>query len=517
MALFRYGVIAEMVCRPLAPGELSQLVRQAAGRRWQLPSGTERQYRERVIWTWIARYRKAGLRGLLPRRRRDAGVFRRLSADALEFACALRREDRARSAALILDMLERSARVLPGSVSRQVIDRALRGAGLERIRPSKHGKTGRVRRRIEVDGPNALWVGDYHDPVEFPVHGGGALRSFLGGWIDHFSRYLPYAAFYRSQALCTLEDTLKNALLRAGKPVKAYVDNAKIYHANAFAFACDRLDIQLVHSKAYDSACRGVIERFWGDGDVAEFEREIAKRGVSGLDELNVLFWAWLEERYHRRPHSETGATPLARRESFQPAFPEINLLAELFLVRVRRKVHRRLSTVEVDGVAFHVDPRLRGKLVQVHYDPHDLSSVVIHFDGRRLERASRALPNVAPPTPQSEQPIPTGFDYLGQVLIDHERRRARQTRPIAFRNLQPGPVFDLAALEHHLEVARARPLKPADRAAVRVFFERYAPLNEDIVSYALERAQAVRGRGLHLSVYLDFVRSFHLDKGGTS
>jgi transposase InsO family protein len=516
-ALFRLSVIAELVTCVLGPGELTAAVRELAARRWITPRGCEATLSERTVWQWLRLYRGGGLAALMPAIRSDAGTVKILSPDAIAFAADLRREDRGRSAALVLDMLERAGKVERGAVARQTIDRVLRGMGLGRIRPGTKASAGKVRRRIEVSGPNALWVGDYHDPVAIPLLGeGGTLRCHVSAFIDHWSRFVPYAAYYASQAIYTLEDSFKKAILRAGKPDKVYVDNAKIYRSTAFAFACDRIESKLVHSKAYESEGRGVIERLWGDGLIDTFEREVVHRGVRGLDELNRLLWAWLDEHYHRRPHGETGAAPLARREGFTPVFPGVEKVAELFLVAARRKVDRKYSTVSVDGVTFHVDPALRGKLVRVHYDPHDLSSAVIYFDGRRIQRAPRAAPNVAPPTPPSPAPVRTGFDYLGQVLLDHECRRLREARPIAFADIEPARGFDLADFERRLEVALTHPLNDDDRRAARGVFERFGPLSEPIVTLALERAQTARGRGLHITVYLDFVRTFHLEKGGT-
>ncbi len=511
-ALFRYGVIADLVTHVLSPGELTRAIGEAAGQRFLLPRGGETGFSARTIWTWLREYRRGGIEALLSKRRSDRGELRAISAEALERAADFRREDRARSAAAIVDMLEREGKVKKGSVSRQTIDRTLRRLGLERIAPGK--APGKVRRRIEVAGPNALWVGDYHDPVVIPLQGGGALRCHIGAFIDHFSRYLVYGAYYPSQAIYTLEDVFKKAVLKAGRPEIAYVDNAKIYHSHAFTFACDRIGTRLTHSKSYESEGRGVIERFWGT--VAAFERELARRGVRDLAEVNRLFWAWLEERYHSVRHDEIDATPNERRAGFAPSFPKLDLVAELFLLKVRRTVNRKLSRVEVDGAAFHVEPSLRGKLVQVHYDPHDLSSAVIYFDGRRIERASRALPNTAPPTPVAPEPVSSGFDYLGKILVDHERRRASDARAFAFGAFEPAGHFDLAHFERHLEIAVGRPLASRDRAAAREVFERYG-LREAVVTLALARAQAARGPGLHISTYLDFVKSFHLDKGGSS
>jgi transposase InsO family protein len=517
-AIFRFGAIADLVTRVLERGELSVALREAARRVYASPHDGEVRVAERTLWDWLADYRRSGLVGLLPKKRSDAGALRALSQEAFEFAKTLRLEDRARSAADIVDMLVRAGKAPPGSVSRQAVDRALRRADLERIRPGR--KPEKVRRRIEVSRPNELWLGDYHDPLAIPLESGGVLRCHNSAWIDHKSRFVPYSAYYRSQALYTLEDCFKKAVLRAGRPERAYVDNAKIYRSAAFAFACDRIHTQLVHSKAYDSACRGAIERFWGDGDVGAFERELVRRGARDLEEVNALYWAWLDERYHRRPHAETGAPPPALREGFEPDFPSVELLSELFLVVVRRKVDRKFATVEVDGVAFHVDPSLRKKLVQVHYDPHDLSSVVIYYDGRRIQRAPRAPPNVVPESSRPAAPVApsSGFDYLGQLLVDHERRRFREGRAISFaaieaRAREPRP-FGRDDLERHLEVALARPLKPADRAATRELLERFGPLDEAVVAHALARAQTARGRGLHVSVYLDFVKAFHLERG---
>jgi putative transposase len=336
----------------------------------------------------------------------------------------------------------------------------------------------------------------------------------LCAWIDHFSRYSPFSAYYPTQGLLTLEDGFRKALLRGGVPSRFYVDNAKIYHATTFTFACAQIGSELVHSKPYVKESRGVIERFFGDGDIATFERELLRRGVASLNELNTLFWAWLEEIYHRRIHSEIGIEPYKRREGYSPAFPDAVVLSELFLAQESRKVNRKLSTVEVLGAAFHTDPSLRGKTVRVHFDPHDLSSVIIYYNNRRIGRAPRALPNTAPATPPPEPGVSSGFDYLGKILIDHEHRRTRDARRLDFCEIEPTRTFDLEAFEKHLAIALTRPLKPTDQAHTRPFFERYSPLSERLVTVALERAQTARGRGLHVTVYLDFVKEFHIRRG---
>jgi transposase InsO family protein len=229
-ALFRYRVIADLVTLVLTPGELTALVRDAAQKRYRQPDGSEASFSARTIWTWLARFRKGGLDALLPSVRKDKGALRAISAEALERAAVFRREDRSRSARTIVDMLERDGQLGQGAASRQTIDRALRRMDLARIRPGR--APDKIRRRIEVAGPNALWVGDYHDLAGVPLTGGATLRSHLSAFIDHWSRYIVHAAYYPSQAIYTLEDTFKKAILKAGRPEKVYVDNAKIYRAH---------------------------------------------------------------------------------------------------------------------------------------------------------------------------------------------------------------------------------------------------------------------------------------------
>jgi hypothetical protein len=97
--------------------------------------------------------------------------------------------------------------------------------------------------------------------------------------------------------------------------------------------------------------------------------------------------------------HESTGQTPLDRfaQPDFAPRYPDPVVVAETFRLRVRRKVHPKTVTVEVADVAFVVEPHLRGRWVQVHYDPHDLRDVLIDLAGRQVQRALLQRPNEPP------------------------------------------------------------------------------------------------------------------------
>ncbi len=58
------------------------------------------------------------------------------------------------------------------------------------------------------------------------------------------------------------------------------------------------------------------------------------------------------------------------------------------FSCRVKRKVHPKTATVEIDGVAFQCESFLRGRWVRVFYDPFRLDDVLVFLGDKRVQRA---------------------------------------------------------------------------------------------------------------------------------
>jgi hypothetical protein len=293
-------------------------------------------------------------------------------------------------------------------------------------------------------------------------------------------------------------------------PEKLYLDNGPAFHANRFHAACDALGIRLVHSKPYCAEGRGVIERF-NRTLKEQFESEVrARETLPTLDELNAWFAAWLSERYHRDVHSETGQSPAERfgREAAGRPAPPPETVEEYLRIRETRTVHRKWSTVEVEGIRFSVTPTLRGRRVRVLYDPSDLAYVIIAFDGRVVERASPQKPGVVPLQPDPA-PAPKGkpTDYLALLRADHERRV--RTELSALR-LHPPPVteLDLPGLVARLESCRTAPLSDLERSEAAATWRRLRPLEPGEATRSLEGAQRRLGPGLHLSVYLQALES---------
>ena len=103
--------------------------------------------------------------------------------------------------------------------------------------------------------------------------------------------------------------------------------------------------------------------------------------------------------------------------------------LHEAFLWSERRTV-RKTATVSLHGNTYQVNPSLAGRRVELVYDPFDLTSIEVRWQGRP---AGQATPHVigrhAHPKARAEQPAPpapvTGIDYIGLIDATHDSRLA--------------------------------------------------------------------------------------------
>ncbi len=142
-------------------------------------------------------------------------------------------------------------------------------------------------------------------------------------------------------------------------------------------------------------------------------------------------------ERYlNVRVHSETHESPLARHARAVPRHADPELLRSAFLWSARRRV-ARTATVSFQGNEYQVDASLVGRRIDLRYRPEDLTTIEVWFEGRQHGHLVPLVigRHVHPMTPPPQRPPaePTGIDYLGQVLTQHEEAT---TGSIAFRDL---------------------------------------------------------------------------------
>jgi putative transposase len=507
IAAFRYRLIAAAL---EAEGEgVAAALREAASRPHRNPADQEVRVSLATLWAWLAAYRQGGLLALRPKARKDKGQLRGFPAAVLEAALRLRQENSHRSTRTVIDILVRSHIVARGQVARSTLDRHLDRAGYSRKRQGTLAQA--TFRRIATKAPFELLVGDFHHgPWVRTGSDDQAKQSMFGGFIDHYSRFIVEGRYYLTEDFAALRFGFRRLLAVHGLPETLYLDNGPAFHANRFHAACDALGLRLVHSKPYVAEGRGVIER-WNRTLKEGFESEVRVREtLPTLDELNAWFDAWLAERYHRDVHSETGQTPEQRfgREAAGRPAPAVELVEEYLRLREPRKVHRKWSTVEVAGRRYAVNAALRGRTVQVLYDPSDPAYVLIAYDGRIVERAEPQKPGVAPPPPEPAPP-PAGArtDYLAQLRTDYERRMRTELSSLRL-NPPPAAELDLPGLVALLESCRETLLSDPERSEIARFWRKLRPLDPVQIRTYLDGARRRLGPGLHLDIYLQALES---------
>jgi len=402
IALFRYGLIA-----PILNGQVScqkTYLEEVAGKKHQVPYYGEKEFTPKTISCWLLDYRRAGFAGLNPKGRADKGQCRKLNAQQEERLLSLRQQHRDMPVSVFYDQLVGQGEILPKEVSYATVYRFLRKHELI----AKGAPTKQERKRFAYDKVNVLWQGDM-SVGPYLLLNGRKTKTFLFGFIDDCSRIVPFAQFTVSEKFDALKNVFKEALIRRGIPRIVYVDNGKVYRAQTFQIACASLGIVLTHTKPYDAASKGKIERFFGTVKTRFFPL-LKSQPPSSLDELNQRFWRWLEEDYHRKTHTSLGMPPL---DMYLSQASRVRMVEDpasldvLFLKRVQRKV-KHDGTVSVTSRLFELPPRFIGQRVELRFDD---TGVYVYENGIQVATA-----------------VPVNF-----------ADNARAKRALSFRELSPG------------------------------------------------------------------------------
>jgi putative transposase len=424
IALFRYALVREAADEKLSKAERGRIVRRLAETTHTGPDGTPVIVARPTIDRWVRAYRRGGFAALAPTARRTEP---RTPAGLLMLACDLRREDPARTAAHIAEMITASHEWSP---SPRTLQRHFRALGL-----TGAALTGEniAFGRFEATRPNELWVGDaLHGPVV------GNKKAILFAFLDDHSRLVTGHRWTWSEDTLSAESALRRGILSRGVPGTAYLDNGSSFVSKQLLRALAILGVRLVHSRPGRPQGRGKIERFFRTVR-DQFLVEATHSDIGTLEALEQRFVAWTERVYHRRVHSETGETPLDRFSVLgSPQIPPMALVKEAFLFSEWRTV-AKTATVSLFSNHYEVDQALIGRRVELVFDPFDLAQITVRYMDtdfglavpQRIGRHVHPMAKVA-----TTQVVPTGIDYLRIVEASH---RSATGQPIGYSDLAKG------------------------------------------------------------------------------
>jgi putative transposase len=370
-ALFRLSVLGPLASRDhLEKGDLKTTLRELSTKSYAIPNSTRFFLSEKTIAGWYYAWKRGGIDALTPKQRSDSGISK-MSEAIQEAICAAKKENPARSLRSIRQLVTASG--LPGAtkISRSSIHRLLQSRGISNLPRSAAEPV--ERRTFVAARAGDIWYGDVMHGPKVMIKG-HLCKAYLVSFMDDASRLITHSAFCPAETALEVEGVLKQALLKRGLPIKLVIDNGAAYRAATLQSICARLEIRLIYCRPYTPEGKGKLER-WHRTLRGGFLAELDMDKVRDIHDLNARLWAWMEECYHKEPHSALdGLTPLERYRKDLVQIRPLGLFAssidEMFLHRHERLV-RKDGTVSYLGERFEVPYELIGKKVHIVVDPH--------------------------------------------------------------------------------------------------------------------------------------------------
>ena len=347
-----------------------------------------RLYSAATLEAWFYAYRSSGFEALQRKPRKDKGSRRALTAEAIEALLRLRRQYPQLTVRVLVRRLTEQGALQTGAFSMPSVYRVLAAHGLDRrgVRQAPAPLSG-PSKAFELPHSNELWMADLMFGPTLKTDSGKVLHTRLFALLDDCSRLIVHAQYYLGEDLSCFLDCFRQALARRGLPQKLYTDRGKIFTSQHLQIVCANLQIRLLHAKPYAAWSRGKLERVFRTLQ-EDFEARLIFEPVQSLEALNQRLWHWLEAEYHQRVHRALeGQTPAQRfcdrAVGLRTADPHTDW-QRLFLHRAQRRV-RLDATFSLEGRFWEVPAHLRGRLIEVRFDPFAWQRVEIWIQDRYL------------------------------------------------------------------------------------------------------------------------------------
>jgi putative transposase len=419
VAQFRLGIIGDLLCRDLGPGELQDELKVRAARRYRPPaSDVTRTFHWKTLQAWFYAA-KQGPRHLEPASR-ARGFGLALDDEQRRLLLQIRQEHRSASAELILREAVRSGLVKERAVSLSTLRRLYAASDLARTSKTRANRQ-KARHRWEMAKPCAMWHADVcHLWLRTPE--GAPRKAYIHGFLDDASRFVLALQARSAERESDMLSVFCSALLVAPAPAVLFLDNGACYRGEALAHACSALGIRLVHASPHDPEARGKMERFW---------RTLRQRCTDHLSahatlhDVNEALLSWLDADYRWHPHAGLmGSSPLKIWQEGIRGLPGPKSPAELaraLEVPTTRQV-KKDGTFVVEGNTWEVGGRhLALKTIDLWIDPFTDQPLRASYQGRpvafgrcdKVANAHRSQPKGTDIDPESSAP----FDPIAGLL----------------------------------------------------------------------------------------------------
>lgn len=396
----------------------------------------------RTLRRYLKKLKDYGVAGLYPKSRRDKGKNKKFSKKILHKALKLLEQNPNRSAARLLElcMTDNELAPLAKNTTHSSLYRHLKTAGFD-FKKARNKRSARSYHQFEAEYINLLWQGDARHGIKLPhpQHKGREKQTYLFAWVDDFSRKILFARYYFDEKLPRLEHSFREAVLRWGLPQKIYVDNGKVYVSKQFSISVYSLGIRKIHHPPYQAWCKGKVERCMQE--LKKFQDEARLAGFQTIAQLNTALESWIELKHNRKINSSIGEAPNDRYFNNAKKFPQKRIVDleqfyELFLWREKRTVNK-YGKISIHNNQYRIKGLAPGEIVEVRFDPYDLSTVYVYHNSRLHDTVtaaklnSKSAPNVPEETHKSEAKVSEEaqkyFTKLNEIYLKEKAQSFKQ------------------------------------------------------------------------------------------
>jgi len=501
-ALLRFQIVSAYLAADPPRGKRREMIEHLAAKIWTLESGEVFVVKPDTIRHWIRLYRCEGFEALKDKSR-SPGTARAIPQQYIDIACKLKIEVPQRTIDRIITIMENMQLAPPGLLRRSTLHRALQARGLSARKLAVADR--QDLDRWQADYANDLWQADMlQGPwLPDPLWPAKMRRTYLYAFLDDASRLLLYGRFFFKGDLPALELVFKRALQRYGRPKRLYYDNAMVFKAHHMRLICAEIGIHKpIHTKPYRPMGHGKIEAF-NRFCTNNFLAELKASNITTLDQLNETYFAWVDEEYNRRPHSELGMTPKQRwlKDASRIQYLDEEKIRLAFLWRELRTPDKT-GVIRLFNQPYKVFPTLARRRVEIRYDPENLDTIEIYLDGVFRQRAK--------PLQISPQRAPKELLDIPQLQNDHDKTDylawLTQKHSAKTHITSPPKTNPLAQFLDILQQRLAAEV--FDQKMAAEFFELYGPFDPQKLQVTLDQLLAAQPSNLHLSFYLDHIKN---------
>jgi len=199
MALFRYGLIADLAHRQEDEKGLYRLLQEKADKEYVIPNSRRTRVAAETIRDWLKAFRRGGFAALRPQPRRDQGRTRAIPQQVADWLCQIKEEAPALSVTAVI--AEACAKGIDEEITLApaTVHRLLARHGLMDKSPKE--PTSKDRRRFAFDKAGELWMSDVMHGPAVTTDGGRKRKTYLVGLLDEVDHDAA-AVDFRERRVC---------------------------------------------------------------------------------------------------------------------------------------------------------------------------------------------------------------------------------------------------------------------------------------------------------------------------